>query len=237
MMKTVEPHCSELQPLAVHTLREQISDRLRDAILDGSLRAGERIVERQLAAQMGASLTAVREALIELETEGFIRKRRNASTHITLLHAEEVQDALRAREVLEGWAVQEAARNISPEGDKALKAAYRALQDAARTQDRKAFVHCDLALHRTLWRLAGSPTMTAAIERALLPFFAFAAIRIVAEPFANVDLKADAIAHKPMIDAVCAGDVRLARGAFSQAMQLWKKDSNEHLLANQGGTP
>jgi DNA-binding GntR family transcriptional regulator len=232
-MKTLQPKPAELLPLETHTLREQISDRLRDAILDGSLRAGDRIVERQLAAQMGASLTAVREALIELETEGFIRKRRNATTHITLLSAEEVEDALRAREVLEGWAVQEAARNITAEGDKALKAAYRALQEAARSQDRKAFIHCDLDLHRTLWRLAGSPTMVAAIERALLPFFAFAAIRIVSEPFANVDLKADATAHKPLIDAVAAGDLKLARAAFSQAMQLWKKDAKEHIVASQ----
>jgi len=56
------------------TLRERISDVLRMAILNGSLREGSRIVERNLAGQFHTSLTAVREALIRLEAEGFVIK-------------------------------------------------------------------------------------------------------------------------------------------------------------------
>ena len=73
------------EKLPSNTLRGRIAERIREAILDGSLPAGQRIVERRLAEQFGASLTAVREALIELESEGFIAKRPNSTTHVTQL--------------------------------------------------------------------------------------------------------------------------------------------------------
>jgi len=38
-----------------------------------------------MAAQFGASLTAIREAIITLETEGFVTKKPNTSTYITQL--------------------------------------------------------------------------------------------------------------------------------------------------------
>src|SRR6516225_9958389 len=67
------------------TLRGRIAEQIRDAILNGTLDEGERIVERKLAAQFGASLTVIREAIVQLEGEGFITKRPNSSTHVTTL--------------------------------------------------------------------------------------------------------------------------------------------------------
>ena len=58
--------------LSPRTLRDQIEEKIREAILGGLLRPGERLVERRLAEQFGSSLTAVREALISLESDGFV---------------------------------------------------------------------------------------------------------------------------------------------------------------------
>jgi DNA-binding GntR family transcriptional regulator len=69
-------------------LRDRIAEVLRKAILDGSLAEGSRIVERKLAAQFDTSLTAVREALIELEVEGFVVKKPNSATFVTQLSLE-----------------------------------------------------------------------------------------------------------------------------------------------------
>ena len=66
---------SVFQKLTVSSPRGLIAEQLREAILHGALREGQRIVERSLADQLGASLTAVRDALIELEMEGFITKK------------------------------------------------------------------------------------------------------------------------------------------------------------------
>ena len=80
--------------------------------MDGTLKTGERIVERKLAAQFGASLAVVREAIIQLEAEGFITKWPNTSTHVTRLSLAETEKIFAVRKVLEGFAVEEAARLV-----------------------------------------------------------------------------------------------------------------------------
>ena len=87
--------------LANSTLRSRIAEQLRDAIVDGTLRTGERIVERKLAAQFGASLAVVREAIIQLEAEGFITIWPNTSTHVTQLSLAETEKIFAVRKVLE----------------------------------------------------------------------------------------------------------------------------------------
>src|SRR6266513_4778363 len=94
--------------LPSYSLRGRIAETLREAILNGTLEEGQRLVERSLAAQLGASLTAVREALIELEMEGFIQKRRNASTYVTKLSAADVRKIYDVRRILEGFAFEQA---------------------------------------------------------------------------------------------------------------------------------
>ena len=99
--------------LANSTLRSRIAEQLRDAIVDGTLKTGERIVERKLAAQFGASLAVVREAIIQLEAEGFITKSPNTSTHVIQLSLAETEKIFAVRKVLESFAAEEAARRAS----------------------------------------------------------------------------------------------------------------------------
>ena len=82
------------EKLESNTLRLRIADKFREAILNGSLTEGERIVERKLATLFGSSLTAVREALIQLESEGLVTKKPNAATFVIKLTPELCTDSL-----------------------------------------------------------------------------------------------------------------------------------------------
>src|SRR5206468_4208492 len=113
-----------------HTLRSQIAERIRGAILSGSLKEGQRLVERQLAAQFATSLTAVREALIELEATGFVIKKPNATTHVTKLSKGAAEKIFVFRRIMEGFAVEEAARQATSKHLEALEAIYFRLLDA-----------------------------------------------------------------------------------------------------------
>src|SRR2546428_9452260 len=139
------------EKLGTHTLRGRIAERLREAILEGSLREGERLVERQLASQLGASLTAVREALIELEADGFIFKRPNSATYVTKLSLAEAQKIFAVRRVLEGFAVEEAARLAPPERVRGLEQLYLGMMDAARLEDSKLIVKRHYARDEMVW--------------------------------------------------------------------------------------
>jgi DNA-binding GntR family transcriptional regulator len=52
-------------------LRNKIIASLRTAIATGVLEPGARLVERDLCAQLGVSRTSLREALRELQADGF----------------------------------------------------------------------------------------------------------------------------------------------------------------------
>ena len=122
------------------TLRGQIADRIRDAILNGSLRSGERIVERKLAEQFGASLTAVREALITLESDGFVLKKPNSSTYVTEYSQQEVKKAFDLRRVLEAYAIAEAMRRATQEQIDKVAQGYMEMVDVAGRGDQNLFL-------------------------------------------------------------------------------------------------
>src|SRR3954452_865630 len=153
------------EKLTTQTLRGQIVQRIRSAILNGSLKPGDRLVERKLASEFGASLTVVREAVIELETEGFITKRPNAFTYVTKLSIGEIEKVFALRKVLETYAIQEAARLVSTDAISELEASYLQMVDSARRHDLRAYIHEDLLWHETIWRIADNEFVTAALRR------------------------------------------------------------------------
>jgi DNA-binding GntR family transcriptional regulator len=54
------------------TLRERIYLHLREAITNGMILPGERIIEKKIAEELKVSITPVREALLQLNVEGFV---------------------------------------------------------------------------------------------------------------------------------------------------------------------
>ena len=137
-----------LEKVETRTLRGQIAARLREAILSGSLVEGERLIERKLAAQLGASVTAVREALIELETEGLVRKKPNAATHVTQLSRSDVDKIHSVRKALEAMAVEEAARRATPEQLDEMERVLINCLHAEEARDSKARLQLDREWHR-----------------------------------------------------------------------------------------
>ena len=56
-------------------LKQQIQTRLKQAILDGALAPGEQLVEGAIAQQFGVSRSPVREAIQDLERQGYVVKK------------------------------------------------------------------------------------------------------------------------------------------------------------------
>jgi DNA-binding GntR family transcriptional regulator len=145
-----------------NTMRGMVAEAIRQAILEGRLQQGERLVERRLAAQFGASLGVVREALVELETEGFIVKQRNTATHVARITVEEAAKMFALRGVLEPFAMAEAAKRATPEGIADLRRFFERMCDRARANDFPGYLREDYAWHERVWRMAGNEYVHAA---------------------------------------------------------------------------
>ena len=78
-------------PIDTATKKDRVSDVIREAIVSGKLRPGERIVEMQVSKDLGVGNTAVREALFDLESKGFVTRVANKGTFVTQLTIEDVE--------------------------------------------------------------------------------------------------------------------------------------------------
>src|SRR2546421_6779288 len=137
-------------------LRARIAGQIREAILSGALREGDRLVERTLAAQLGSSVTSVREAIIELEAEGFLTKKPNSATHVTRLTRTDVEKIFEVRRILEAFAVEEACRRATPEQASRLELVYSGMVKCAGENDTKGLVNRDVEFHKLIWEFTGN---------------------------------------------------------------------------------
>ena len=212
------------------TLRSQITEQIREAILHGQLKAGERIVERTLAAQFGASLTAIREAIITLETEGFVTKKPNTSTCITQLTAEDVESIFEVRLLLEPHVVAKAAQLATGEQRNDLEKAYLEMVDAARQGDLRAYVSKDYAWHAAVWAIVGNEYLQTVLRRVTLPLFSYSSIRFSER--GAFDLLNDATSHLPLLEQIKAGNAEGARECAERALNGWHASISAFVRAN-----
>src|SRR5215471_17412283 len=93
--------------------RDQVVASFKEAILSGTIQPGEAIVESRLAQQLGAGIPLVREALIELEHQGYVQKIPYKGTTVTRLERGDVQKIFRLRRELESLAIEWAKESVT----------------------------------------------------------------------------------------------------------------------------
>ena len=104
---------SPLSPISPNTLADELVIRLRRAIISGQLQPGERLAEADIAATMGVSRGPVREAILQLESEGLVYSRTNRGTYVWIPTERDVDEILNLRAVLETLAASWAIHNLS----------------------------------------------------------------------------------------------------------------------------
>lgn len=89
-------------------------EAIQQAILTSRLRPGDRLRERDLAAELGISRTPVREALRQLEADGFVQLRPNAGATVSDMSETSILQLAELRAHLAGFAARLAARRAGP---------------------------------------------------------------------------------------------------------------------------
>jgi DNA-binding GntR family transcriptional regulator len=92
------------------TTQELVFEFLRDAILSGRLRGGSHLVQDKIASELHVSRVPVREALLQLESEGLVRMEAHRGAKVVWLSAEEIAEIFEIRSIL----VTAAIRKVIP---------------------------------------------------------------------------------------------------------------------------
>jgi DNA-binding GntR family transcriptional regulator len=131
----------------VLSLKARAYAAIKDAILSLRFEPGMPLVESELALQLGISKTPVRDALQELEREGFVTRILFKGTYVTDVTPTDIREIFELRAILEGFAAGLAAPVLSDaeleQIDRDLTAAEAALVggDLARCSDLGRCIH------------------------------------------------------------------------------------------------
>jgi len=153
--------------------RDQVVTSFKEAILSGVIQPGEAIVESKVAQQLGAGIPLVREALIELEHQGYVRKIPYKGTTVTRLERRDVEKIFRLRVELESLAIEWAKESVTPTDIEHLRDITAKMKEGAQAHDLDQFYQSDLAFHRKLWEMSGNEYLVECLERIVAPLFAF----------------------------------------------------------------
>lgn len=147
-------NCSDLHISRENSsLRQQVTDRLREAILDGVFKPGQKLVERDLCEMLGISRTVLRESLQHLKAEELITNIPHKGPAVARITQVEARDIYAVRQALEALAGEGFALNASDAQIRQIKAAYRKLQKISAGNSRGTLLETKNEFYRIL--LAG----------------------------------------------------------------------------------
>jgi DNA-binding GntR family transcriptional regulator len=194
------------------SLKQKIHNKIRHEIIFGKVTSGERITENRLTEQFQCSRGPVREALIQLEREGFVILVPNQGAVVTKISPKEVEDFYTLLELLEGKAVEWAAPHLVVDDIKKLTEINNKLKQVFRNNKNavEQWVPLNHAFHQFFREKCTNGKMDWIIEEIRL--------RIARHRYTSLAVTAldDYVKdHEAIVDAIREGDPGKAREAMA----------------------
>ena len=133
-----------------------VADALRTAIVDGTLAPGTPLRQDAIARHFSVSAIPVREALRQLESEGWAKVEMNKGATVAPLSADEAREIYEIRAALESLAIGLAIPAHTPAS---LRSAAELCKAAAAETDPSRYVARNEAFHLSLYEPAARPQL------------------------------------------------------------------------------
>jgi len=207
-----------IQPLSK---KNQVVEAIKEAVLSGSIKPGDQIVESRIAQELGAGIPLVREALIELEHQGFVHKTPYKGTIVTKLGPKEIREIFQLRVELEALAVEWAKHNVTPEDIRDLRKLIEKMEHSGAELDLDQFYQVDLEFHRKLWDMSGNTYLVGVLERMVVPLFAFFVMKTRREKESYIR---SAAMHGRIVDGLETKSAAELRQLMKDSLKGWKDE-------------
>lgn len=224
------------KPIRQPRISEEVFQQLKEAILSGEFKAGEKLPsERELAEQFQVSRVAIREAIRTLENAGFVTIRQGATggAFVTDLTFEQLASACldlflankisihqlhQVRILIEPEVARLATLNADEESRRRLQEAFEGEHppEATLTED----ISSATKVHFVLAEMCGNPFFEA-IVNSLIKLNASILEEIKPDPPYSIHPPGF---HKPIVDAVLAGDPEAATLAMKDHAESFYKN-------------
>lgn len=192
--------------LMLKSLKEQVYDYLRQQFQRHRLQPGEVINMEATARKLGVSKTPLRDALIQLEMEGFVTISPRRGIFVNSLPLEEIREFYQVIGSLESSALQAAFPRLGPPGIKKMDGLNRQMQKAIDRDDFDLFYQRNLQFHDAFIDLCGNKTLVRIVGNLKKRLYDFPRQRQWIKEWEQFSIRE----HQEIIDFLAAGDVQSA---------------------------
>ncbi len=218
----------KLQPVSKKT---RVVSTLKEAILSGALQSGDQIVEGKLAQQLGVGQGLIREALIELEHQGFVQRSPFSWTQVTKFTNEDAEQIFEIRIEVEPLAFALACRKAGPDQIAELWDLANKAKQGAASEQLDIFFENHLAYRRRVWDLSGNRFLKETLERLVAPLYALYLMRANFNREGLSQTIQDCILHQEeTLRAFEAGNPEEAARVVRDFLQLMRDNLGSKLL-------
>lgn len=217
-----------IRPLKrAQSLKDMAYGQVKALLRSGKMNAETIFSANQLADSLGVSRTPVREALLQLSSEGFLTALGSKGFQVRGFTTKEIEDTFEAREAIEAWVVQRLAMRTHFDTAPLSNAAAR-MEQAAAANDADAFMEADAAFHLHLVRSLDNQVLIAQMEniRDRISLLGRQALSVQGR------MKDVLEEHRRIVDALRAHDA----AACARHMANHLEATRRHLLSQQAGS-
>ena len=138
------------------TIREQVTDQIRDDVVAGHFAAGKPLREGELAERFGVSRGPIRDAFLQLSQEGFLAYQANRGVTVREAPDENNRDFIVSlRQQIECYVVRRGLNQLDAQGVEGIGSALGDLKLACAGDDVAAVARCDMGFHEAVLLACG----------------------------------------------------------------------------------
>jgi DNA-binding GntR family transcriptional regulator len=192
--------------LNLKSLKEQVYDYLRQQFQQHRLQPGAVINMEATAKKLGVSKTPLRDALIQLEMEGFVTISPRRGIFVNALPLDEIREFYQVIGALENAALQEAFPRLGAAGIKKMDLLNRQMQKAIDAEDFDLFYQKNLLFHECFIELCGNRNLERIVGNLKKRLYDFPQKRQWIKEWEQESIRE----HQEIVDFLAAGDAQSA---------------------------
>ncbi len=190
----------------ITTVRDQVYEILKEDICRGLYKPGEKLQEIALAEKLNVSRSPVRDALLQLTSDGLAESIPNKGVYVRRFTAEDIAEIFDLRIMFEECAIKKISKGLSGKQKDELTSYKDRFTKEYERKDLQSYTNADTEFHMSLVNMSGNKTM--------IKFYT--SIKFMIEQFRILSLSVEDryeksySEHIGTIDCILSGDIEKA---------------------------
>jgi len=191
-------------PIVLKSLKEQVYDYLQDQINRHYLKAGSTINMDATSQKLGISKTPLRDALIQLETEGFVTISPRRGIYVNILTMQDIRDSYQVIGALESSAMLSASGQMSRDHIDRMDSLNQEMKTAVDKNNFPLFYKKNLEFHHCFLDLCQNKQLIKMVTTLKKRLYDFPARDAWVKEWEESSIKE----HQQVVDLLAKGDIK-----------------------------